>query len=122
MARRGSSSKRAQWRKRLRRYGQSGLTVAGFCEQEGISTASFYAWRKRLQGGKAVGDEQQKGGQGGWPVFEPVRLMPAGTPLAIHLAGGVRVEVPLENLDAVRAVVGEVLARAGLPAGADVPC
>jgi len=115
MARRGSSSKTAEWRKRLREYRGSGLTVAGFCEREGISTASFYAWRKRLRGRKTAGKD-------GRPVFEPVRLTPAGTPMAIHLPGGVRVEVPMENLDGVRAVVGEVLARAGGPDGADAAC
>lgn len=56
------------------------------------------------------------------PAFEPVRLTPAGTPMSIYLPGGVRVEVPMENLDAVRAVVGEVLARAGGPEGEAGPC
>jgi hypothetical protein len=88
--------------------------VAGFCEQEGVSTASFYAWRKRLRGTRKVGKD-------GRPVFASVRLTPAGTPMSIHLPGGVRVEVPMENLDAVRAVVGEVLALAGVPEGAHGP-
>ena len=115
MAQRGGSSKRSEWRKRLGRYRGSGLTVAGFCEQEGISTASFYAWRKRLGGTMKAGKDWRA-------AFASVRLTPAGTPMWIHLPGGVRVEVPMENLEAVRAVVGEVLARAGEPDGADVPC
>ena len=115
MGERGGSSKRAEWRKRLGRYRGSGLTVAGFCEQEGISTASFYAWRKRLRG-------TIKAGRDGRPGFASVRLTPAGTPMAIHLPGGVRVEVPMENLEAVRAVVGEVLAGAVGPDGAGEPC
>lgn len=115
MARRGGSSKRAEWRKRLGKYRGSGLTVAGFCEREGISTASFYAWRRRLGGTKTAGKD-------GWPVFAPLRLATAGTPMSIHLPGGVRVEVPMENLEAVRAVMGEVLARAGGPDGAGEPC
>jgi len=115
MARRGSSSKRVEWRKRLGQYRGSGLTVAGFCEQEGISTASFYAWRKRLRA-------PRKAGKDGRPGFASVRLTPPGTPMSIHLPGGVRVEVPTENLEAVRAVVGEVLARAGGPDEADAAC
>jgi transposase-like protein len=114
MVQRGSPSKRTVWRNRLKRYGASGLAVAEFCGQEGISTASFYAWRKRLRGTKTTGKEGR--------VFEPVRLRPAGRPMSVHLPGGVRVEVPTENLDAVRAVVGEVLARAGGAEGADEPC
>lgn len=115
MAQRGSSSKRTEWRKRLRRYRGAGLTVTEFCGQEGISTASFYAWRKRLRGTKTAGKE-------GRAAFASVRLTPAGTPMAIHLPGGVWVEVPMENLEAVRAVVGELLARAGGPDGAGDPC
>ena len=115
MAQRGSPSKRREWRNRLKRYGESGLAVTEFCGQEGISTASFYAWRKRLGGTKTAGKE-------GRAVFASVRLTPAGTPMAIHLPSGVRVEVPMENLDAVCAVVGEVLARAGGPEGADERC
>jgi hypothetical protein len=89
--------------------------VAGFCEREGVSTASFYAWRKRLRGTKTAGED-------GRAPFASVRWTAPGTPMAIHLPGGVRVEVPMENLDAVCAVVGEVLARAGGPEGADERC
>jgi hypothetical protein len=42
--------------------------------------------------------------------------------MSIHFPGGVRVEVPMENLEAVRAVVSEVLAKAGGPDGADEAC
>jgi len=115
MTRRGGSSTRAEWRKRLGQYRGSGLTVAGFCEQEGISTASFYAWRRRLRA-------TRKAGKDGRPGFASVRLTPAGTPMSIHFPAGVRVEVPMENLEAVRAVVSEVLAKAGGPDGADEAC
>lgn len=38
----------AVWREIQRRFEQSGLSVAEFCEVEGCSVATFYAWRKRL--------------------------------------------------------------------------
>ena len=38
-----------QWRDRLNRFDDSGLTVAEYCKSEGYSVASFYQWRKRLQ-------------------------------------------------------------------------
>jgi hypothetical protein len=38
-----------RWQQRLQRFRDSGLTVAAFCEREGISAASSYAWRRRLQ-------------------------------------------------------------------------
>ncbi len=39
---------RGQWQALLARATRSGLSVAEFCRREGVSTASFYTWRKRL--------------------------------------------------------------------------
>jgi hypothetical protein len=36
------------WRLRLRRQVASGLSIPEFCLREGVSTASFYALRRRL--------------------------------------------------------------------------
>lgn len=41
---------RAQWQSLIERAGRSPLGVTAFCQTEGISTASFYAWRKRITG------------------------------------------------------------------------
>lgn len=38
----------AVWRERLRTQQASGLHIAAWCKQEGVSAWSFYAWRKRL--------------------------------------------------------------------------
>lgn len=43
-----ASRKEALWQGRIRRFRRSGQTVAGFCAAEGVSTASFYQWRRRL--------------------------------------------------------------------------
>lgn len=40
---------RAQWRALLERAERSALSITAFCRAEGISTASFYTWRQRLQ-------------------------------------------------------------------------
>ncbi len=42
--------KRREWEDRLARRESSGLTVAEFCEWEGVSVAAFYQWRKKLSG------------------------------------------------------------------------
>jgi putative transposase len=43
------------WRDIVERQRQSGLTVAAFCEREGIKPASLYGWRSRLgEGPKAT--------------------------------------------------------------------
>jgi putative transposase len=38
------------WRAMLGRFAESGLTVAAFCEREGIHPASLYQWRSKLGG------------------------------------------------------------------------
>ena len=39
----------AQWRERLKRQSESGLTIDAFCEQEGVSMSMFYTWKRNLQ-------------------------------------------------------------------------
>jgi hypothetical protein len=39
---------RAQWVERLSRFEKDGRTVVAFCAGEGVSTWSFYTWRKKL--------------------------------------------------------------------------
>jgi len=38
----------AVWRERLQAQQASGLSVAAWCKQEGVSAWSVYGWRKRL--------------------------------------------------------------------------
>jgi Transposase len=42
-------SKSDQWRDRLAEQQRSGLSVKQFCQQQGLTEYSFYAWRKRLR-------------------------------------------------------------------------
>jgi transposase-like protein len=43
------SERELYWRGVLERQARSGESVVDFCGAEGISTASFYSWRKRLR-------------------------------------------------------------------------
>lgn len=43
-----SREKESFWRKLVRRQASSGLSIRKFCDQEGVSEASFYAWRREL--------------------------------------------------------------------------
>jgi hypothetical protein len=42
------SAARQRWVERLARYSASGQTVAEFCSDEGVSTPSFYLWKRKL--------------------------------------------------------------------------
>jgi hypothetical protein len=50
-------SKEAAWRGRLQRHAQSGKSVAAFCQDEAVSTASFYLWRSKLVAADGRGTE-----------------------------------------------------------------
>lgn len=129
MARRCDAGKGAEWRKRLERFSRSGLTVARFCDRAGVSVPSFFYWRKKL--GQTVSRRRSKSRPG---VFRQVAVVPAppemirATPavasvvsadvpapsrIVIHLLCGTRIEVDAARLDAVRAVVGELVRADG---------
>jgi transposase len=87
-----------RWQRRLDRFRTSGLTVADFCEREGISTASFYAWRRRFEAGPAPATADA-------PRLVPVRLVtpPAGAPVELLLPSGVVLRLPPDtDLDWLR--------------------
>jgi transposase len=43
-----SSSKEQYWRRMVRLWRNSGLSVRAFCEKHGLSQPSFYGWRRTL--------------------------------------------------------------------------
>ena len=45
----GQRRSESAWREIVARQEQSGLTVAEFCEREGLKAASLYGWRVRLR-------------------------------------------------------------------------
>ncbi|MGR8999787.1 MAG: IS66 family insertion sequence element accessory protein TnpA [Gammaproteobacteria bacterium] len=65
------------WRLVIDSYGNSGLSVNKFCENEGISSSSFYQWRKKLEqksdtAGTHVDETVDKSGSPAEPGFIPL--------------------------------------------------
>lgn len=118
------SDKRAAWTDRLRRYRHSGLSVARFCDQEGVSTPSFYQWKKRLASASAPCNSlgAAKKGEQAEAAFEQVLLVPSPAMVAIEWANGVRMELPAENVLLVRAVVAELSHADHLRSPEGAPC
>lgn len=56
--------KEQQWRRRIRSWRTSGLSVRAFCARHGLAQPSFYAWRRELQ--RRDAEE---------PAFVPVRVV-----------------------------------------------
>ena len=73
------NSKRQEWIARLKRFQEKPTSVHAFCRAEGISSASFYLWKRRL-------------------AVEPTPTTPTFIPLTItHTPTATAVEVAFPN-------------------------
>ena len=97
------------WMQRFERFVNADMTVAQFCQSEGVSQASYYYWQRKLrshsdptsQSNRSIAVTKEQ------PTFMPVAVAaqssdPIADPSAamtIDLPGGIRVrlEVPLER-------------------------
>jgi hypothetical protein len=118
MGRRVDHGKHCEWAERIRRRRESGLTVAEFCEWEGVSVASFYNWQKKLRDTKSrrqsvelVTPEGRSQRSLQKASFLPVHVMQAGTTTApatrieIQLTNGVRVFIPISDFQTVENII-----------------
>ena len=42
-------ARREWWRRQIQRHQEGSLTVAEFCQRLGVSTVTFYSWKRRLR-------------------------------------------------------------------------
>ena len=61
--------KEQQWRRRIKQWRASGLSVRAFCARYGLASASFYHWRRVLERRAAEA-----------PAFVPVQVVDDATP------------------------------------------
>lgn len=74
-----------EWRERLEDYAQSEMTVQEWCDFNGVSTAQYYYWRRRL-----AGPAPKTAANGGWQSVNIVDTPPISTAkggLNVHIAG-----------------------------------
>ena len=71
---------RGQWQALIERAELSALSIEAFCRAEGISTASFYSWRKRLASEQAPAAAPAAGDSAG--PFIDLGALGCGTPCA----------------------------------------
>ena len=114
MARSKSAEVWALWRDRLRRFQSSDLTVAAFCDWEGVSQAAFYVWRKKLQADSGLRSrktvEKVSSRDASAPAF--VQILPGMSrphdtvaQVVMTLADGTRVEFPASDRELIAHVV-----------------
>ena len=106
MARAADWSKRQVWQQRLQRFEQCDLTVAAFCQGEGVSVASFQQWR-RILGHRPVARRCARQTTTNRRAFLPVEIVGAAA-IEIHLPNGARLTVPAGDLAALEAAVAAV--------------
>jgi hypothetical protein len=118
MASEGLSERGRAWQERIEHQQSIGLSITEYCEVVGVSTASFYQWRKRLAVGEpsicqGVGSPNAEGaGDDEQPVFVPVevRLRDDLAAIRIVLPNQAVVELP-GDLDSQRLI--EAIRAAG---------
>jgi hypothetical protein len=100
MARTPDLQLRALWRDRLRRQAGSGLTIAQFCAHEGLSTATFQSWKRRLRLIELAGTLPAPLAS---PAFLPVTVRLAepdsaeSPPILADLPNGIRLRIPTSD-------------------------
>ena len=94
-------ARRQWWRRQIQRQQEGNLTVAEFCRRLGVSTVTFYAWKRRLREsppapspGRASARPTHEANGASTPAFLPVSIRDAG-------AAG-RLEIELANACVVR--------------------
>ena len=89
---RTSPTAQKQWEQRIQRFQNAGMSVNQFCKQEGVSTASFYAWRRRL---KKQNDAK---------AFAPVAL-PQNNEIQVQFPSGALVRIPTGDKQTLKFVL-----------------
>ncbi|MEQ9407727.1 MAG: hypothetical protein RIK87_08360 [Fuerstiella sp.] len=111
MARLPDPAVRRCWEERMLLFEQSDLSVVDFCEQEGVSTASFYLWRRKI-GGEAkprrqtVARDRADLADG----FVPVTVEPVRECFRICFSDRAVVEIPVSASAALLQVVERLAA------------
>jgi hypothetical protein len=87
----GVRRSRAEWQSLIERAAVSPLSISAFCAAQGVSTASFYLWRKRLSAGAVA--------RASTPAAVPGQFIELGTlgidPQGEEHAGGWDLELEL---------------------------
>ena len=132
-----------EWRERLKRQSESGLTVEAFCQKEGVSTSMFYRWQRHFQNPSPEPTESEAGNaahrrgkkRGGRPRRQP-EAAPATAPAAkqpqeflrlpvrsvrsmpwieLTLVDGTVIRIPQENHAALSIVLRTLRPESGGP-------
>ena len=123
MTQKANKELRETWQNRIDRQRQSGQTIAQFCQQEGVSTPSYYQWKRKLQGEqparqkrattrrKTKVPKRRLAKETTPSVSSPFVQLPMPAPpscpwIEVVLSEGTIVRLPQQNLAALKTVLG----------------
>jgi hypothetical protein len=87
-----STDRELRWRQIVKRQAGSGLSIRKFCENEGISHPSFYAWRQKFRERASNRVRARKSGRRGDGPDDQAAFIPLNL---LELAGVLEVVHPL---------------------------
>jgi hypothetical protein len=109
----------------MSRWRRSGLSITEFCQREQISQPSFFAWRKRLAGQRAVTRRRRARRMDRDASTPRLVQLPApdwATPSGVQIAlpGGAVVTLPRQA--SAELVAAAIRAAMHVPGSEDRPC
>ena len=107
MAKTRSEDRRRHWREAIDRQQASGESIVAFCAREGLSPASFHAWKRRLRR-----PQRETGRRATKQALVPVQIVSDPTAdegrLEVEWPGGVVLRVQGCDAQTIVAVVAAV--------------
>jgi transposase-like protein len=95
-------ARREWWRRQIQRQHEGSLSIAEFCRRLGVSTVTFYAWKRRLRDAPpAVPLVPERPSARPMPEANGAST-PAFLPVSILDAGAAQLEIELANACVVR--------------------
>ena len=109
MAKTRSADRQRYWREVIERQQASGQSIVGFCSKEGLSPASFHAWKRRLRRPR-----RETGRKAAKQALVPVQIVSDPTAgvgrLEVQWPGGVVLRVQGCDVQTIGAVVAALSA------------
>ena len=103
MARLPDPAVHQRWSSLIQRHEQSDLTIADFCDQHGISTASFYQWRRRIR--------NQADAPGEFFAVEVSEPRGATRDVRVRFSCGTQIELDASDTDNLMLVLDRLASR-----------
>ncbi|MEM0926912.1 MAG: transposase [Planctomycetota bacterium] len=98
-----------RWSRLIDLHAQSDLTIADFCDSHGVSTASFYQWRRRIRDRNQM---QQSETPGRFLAVQVDPPQPAPQHVTVRFPCGTRIELDGQDSQNIQLVVDRLAVSA----------